>query len=255
MRNKLILLCLCWLASSTLFAADYQGSLDWSARAELGMLVSGVVGKVNVKAGQTVSKGDVLLQLDDRDFTYRITSTKAIYQRAKSGFEEAEREHVRSLELYDRRLLSDHELQMKKISLVEAQAAMERAQSATELAQLDMERSVLIAPFDGVVVKVLVEEGEAVLNQLQLRPLVILAAQGQMHAKAQIDSKTAAKIKEATPASVGVRGDWLMGSVLEVGREPVHVTDKDAFYLLVVTFTPGEVELRPGEKATIRIQE
>ena len=255
MRNKLIVLCLCWLTSSSLFAADYQGSLDWSARAELGMLVSGVVGKVNVKAGQTVSKGDVLLQLDDRDFTYRITSSKAIYQRAKSGFEEAEREHVRSLELYDRRLLSDHELQMKKISLIEAQAAMERAQSASELALLDKERSVLAAPFGGVVVKVLVEEGEPILNQLQLRPLVVLAAQQQMHAIAQIDSKSAARIKAGTPASVGVRGDWLMGSVLEVGMEPVHVTDKDAFYLLVVTFTPGELELRPGEKATIRIQE
>ena len=255
MRNKLIVLLLCWLASSSLLAADYQGSLDWSARAELGMLVSGVVGKVKVKAGQRVSKGDVLLQLDDRDFAYRITSTKAIYQRAKSGFEEAEREHVRSLELYDRRLLSDHELQMKKISLVEAQAAMERAQSATELALLDMERSVLIAPFDGIVVTVLVEEGVAVLNQFQLRPLVVLAAQQQMHALAQVDSKTATGIQEGTAATVGVRGDWLMGSVLEVGREPLHVTDKDAFYPLVVTFTPGEVELRPGEKATIRIQE
>ena len=255
MRNKIIVLCLCWLASSPLFAADYQGRLDWSARAELGLLVSGVVGKVNVKAGQTVSKGDVLLQLDDRDFAYRITSTKAIYQRAKSAFEEAEREHVRSVELYDRRLLSDHELQMKKISLVEAQAAMERAQSATDLARLDLERSALTAPFDGVVVKVLTEEGEPVLNRFQMRPLVILAARQQMHAIAQVDSKNAAKIKAGTPASVGVRGDWLMGSVLEVGAEPVQVTDKDAFYLLVVTFTPGEAELRPGEKATIRIQE
>ena len=44
MRNKLFVLCLCCLASSTLFAADYQGSLDWSTRAELGTLVSGVEG-------------------------------------------------------------------------------------------------------------------------------------------------------------------------------------------------------------------
>ena len=54
---------------------------------------------------------------------------------------------------------------------------------------------------------------------------------------------------------MGVHGDWLMGSVLEVGKEPVRVTDKDAFYLLVVTFTPGEAELRAGEKTTVRIQE
>lgn len=255
MRNLIAALCLCGLASSTLFAADYQGSLDWSARAELGTLVSGMVSKVDVKAGQSVTKGDVLLQLDERDFVYRVTSTKAIYQRAKANHEEAKREHERSVELYDRRLLSDHELQLKKIALVTAQASMDHAQSARELAQLDLERSILKAPFDGVVINVLVGEGEPVLNRFKLRPLVILASKGQMHAIAEIDSKAAARLKENSPASVGVRGDWLIGSVLHVGREPVQVTDKDAFYLLTATFTPHEIQLRAGEKATIRIQE
>ena len=255
MMNRLFVLCLCCLAAPALLAADYQGSLDWSARAELGMLVSGVVGKVHVKAGQPVSKGDPLLQLDERDFTYRATSTKAVLERAKSTYEEAQREHERSVELYDRRLLSDHELQLKQIALVEARAALERSQSAANMAELDLERSILKAPFDGMIVKVLVQEGESVLNQFQLRPLVVLAANAQMHAVAKIDSKTASAIKPGIPASVGVRGDWLMGSVVELGMEPVEVTDKDAFYLLVVTFTPGEAVLRAGEKTTIRIKE
>ena len=136
MMNRLFVLCLCCLAAPALLAADYQGSLDWSARAELGMLVSGVVGKVHVKAGQPVSKGDPLLQLDERDFTYRATSTKAVLERAKSTYEEAQREHERSVELYDRRLLSDHELQLKQIALVAAKAALEShiRQLALELA-------------------------------------------------------------------------------------------------------------------------
>lgn len=255
MRNTIFALCLSCLASSALNAADFQGSLDWSARAELGTLVSGVVDKVNVKAGQSVSKGDVLLQLDERDFVYKVASAKAIYERGKANHEEAQREYERSMELYDRRLLSDHELQLKKISLLQAQAGMEHAQSASELAGLDMERSVLKAPFDGQVIKVLVNEGESVLNRFQVRPLVILAETGSMHAVAQIDSKTAAGLKEGTPASVGIGGDWLLGSVVEVAREPVQITDKDAFYLLRATFTPGEEQPRAGEKAMIRIKE
>jgi RND family efflux transporter MFP subunit len=255
MRNSIFALCLCYLASSALFAADYQGSLDWSARAELGTLVSGVVDKVNVKAGQTVSKGDVLLQLDERDFIYQVASAKAIYQRSEANYEEAKREHERSVELYDRRLLSDHELQLKKIGLLQAQAAMELAQSASELALLDLERSVLKAPFDGLVINVLVNESESVLSRLQVRPLVVVAATGSMNAVARIDSKAAAKLKEGTPASVGIGGDWLIGSVVQVGNEPVQVTDKDVFYLLTATFTPGEAKLRAGEKAIIRIQE
>jgi len=255
MRNRIFALCLSGLASSVIFAADYQGSLDWSTRAEIGTLVSGVVDKVHVKAGQSVTKGDVLLQLDERDFSYRVTSTKAVYQRATAHYEEAKREHERSMELYDRRLLSDHELQLKKIALVTAQASMEHAHSANELALLDLERSRLKAPFDGLVIAVLVDQGEAILNRFQLRPLVVLAGMGQMRALAQIDSKTAAKLKEGSPASVGVRGDWLIGNVQEIGREPVRITDKDAFYLLTTTFTPGESQLRAGEKATIRIKD
>ncbi len=255
MRIKIVVLCLFSLASSLVTAADYQASLDWSTRAELSILVSGIVDKVHVKEGKTVSKGDLLLQLDDRDFTYRFNSTKAIHQRSVANYQEAVREHQRSKELYDRRLLADHELQLKKIALVEAQASMEISKADMQLASLALERSTLKAPFDGLVISVLVHEGDAVLNRLQLRPMIILASTGQMVAVAKIASKAAAKLSEGMSASVGIRGDWMIGSVRQVGTEAVQVTDKDSFYLLKAVFAPGEIPLRAGEKATIRIKE
>lgn len=255
MRIKIVVLFLCSLASSLVVAADYQASLDWSNRVELSMLVSGVVEKVHVKEGQSVSKGDLLLQLDERDFAYRSNSAKAIHNRSEANYQEAVREHERAKELYDRRLLSDHELQLKKIALVEAQSSMDRSKADMQLASLSQERSQLKAPFDGQVISVLVHEGESVLNRLQLRPMIILVSKGQMVAVAKVASKAAAKLSEGMSASVGVRGDWMIGSVLQVGNEAVQVTDKDSFYLLTAVFSPGETRLRAGEKATIRIKE
>ena len=50
-------------------------------------------------------------------------------------------------------MLSEHELQVAKIGLTSADAAVQAAQSALTQAQLDLEYSVIRAPFAGVVVQ------------------------------------------------------------------------------------------------------
>ncbi len=156
-------------------AADVPAVVGWSQKVELGTLVSGVVGEVHVRPGQIVSKGDELISLDGRSFSGQVNRRLAAYKYAKAALEEAEREDERAVELYDRTVLSDFERNQALIALHSARARAEAAHVDLIEARLELERSVVRAPFDGIVLAVNVSPGQTVVSEWQSQPLVTLA--------------------------------------------------------------------------------
>jgi multidrug efflux system membrane fusion protein len=103
-----ILLCCGLLFSGNLLAKDIQAVLDWQQRVELGTLVDGMITKVNVMVGQQVSRGSLMIELDQREVQARLAWAESRVAVTKLEQDEARRELDRSLELYDRTLLSNH---------------------------------------------------------------------------------------------------------------------------------------------------
>ncbi len=144
----------------------------------LGTLVSGVVAEVRVSEGQRVRAGDVLVILDQREFRARLERARALSARASALLAEARREEERALELYDRGLLSDHELQKAQIGRLEAEARRAESMAEETGARLDLERSTVKAPFDGTIVEVNAWKGQPVRNALDIQTMIVLGVQG-----------------------------------------------------------------------------
>ena len=104
-----VLLCCGLLFSGNLLAKEIPALLDWQQRMELGTLLDGMVSKVNVGIGQQVNRGSLLIELDQREIQARLAWAESRVAAAKLQQDEARRELDRSLELYDRTLLSNHE--------------------------------------------------------------------------------------------------------------------------------------------------
>ncbi|MGD8926538.1 MAG: biotin/lipoyl-binding protein, partial [Thioalkalispiraceae bacterium] len=102
------------LNSPVSWAQEYDATLHWYQKTELGTVVSGIVKNVYVNVGDIVKKGDKLLQLDDSVSKAHVVEYRAKLQSAEEELKEAERERDRALELYDRTVLSQHELQVAK---------------------------------------------------------------------------------------------------------------------------------------------
>ncbi len=151
---------------------------------KLGTLVSGVVADVRVRKGQQVRAGDVLVILDQREFKARLDRARALSARASALLAEARREEERALELYDRGLLSDHELQKAQIGRLEAEARRAESMAEETRARLDLERSTVKAPFDGTIVKVNAWKGKPVRNTLNIQTMIVLGVQGNSGASA-----------------------------------------------------------------------
>jgi len=235
-------------------SGDVSAVLAWSQKVELGTLVSGVVGEVHVRPGQTVAKGDTLISLDGRGFSAQVSRRQAGYEHAKAALEEAEREDERAIELYERTVLSDFERNQALIGLHAARAVAEAARADLTEARLNLERSVLRAPFDGLVLSVGVSPGQTIVSEWQSQPLVTLANNNVFHAHAQVDAVRAGRLEPGDGVSATLGGESVQASVGYIGFEPAGQSEQGPLYELVVEIVAAQGETpRVGETVILHL--
>jgi multidrug efflux system membrane fusion protein len=244
----------CLLISGKLLAQDLDARIDWNSRVELSTLVSGMVGRINVRPGETVKRGQVLLELDQRGHKSRLAAAQSRMEATSQQHEEAKRELDRALELYDRTLLSDHERKQAEIAAALSGAAYREAQAKLVTIRLQREYSRITAPFDGIVASIHVQPGQAVINRHATVALITLIDNSQMKALAEVDEPTLSGLKQGMVVQVGVQGQWFKGRLERLGMEPVTQGAKGSKYLFEVVFSPHPDRLiRAGEKAVVRV--
>mgnify|MGYP003943806793 CR=1 FL=1 len=137
-----------------LTGAEVAGSRRFPAtvraaqRVELAFQVSGQVVGLPVQEGQTIDKGDLVARLDDQRYRSSLQSARADYQEARASFRRAQK-------LVKEGFVSQTEFE-------QARARMEMAEAALEKARKDVEDTVLRAPFEGVVARVMVDQFQEV---------------------------------------------------------------------------------------------
>jgi len=115
---------------------------------------------VNVQAGQSVHKGDVLVRLDDEDLQARLEQAEATLASAVAAHDQAQIEHQRVQRLFEQDAAAKIELQRAATSLKSAEAEVERAQQARREAGTLLDHSTIRSPLDGIVVDKQVEAGD-----------------------------------------------------------------------------------------------
>lgn len=143
-------------------------------QAWLSMPVSGVVEQVLVNTGDSVKKGDKLVVLERDIPEAEFKAAETLMESAKADKNEQKRERDRSQELFDRTLLSVVDLQKAELTYQRAEADYQQKRLSWLHARYRFDKSVLKAPFDGVVKARRVEPGEYVASEFSPRVLIIL---------------------------------------------------------------------------------
>ncbi|HDO21462.1 MAG TPA: efflux RND transporter periplasmic adaptor subunit [Nitrospirae bacterium] len=256
LMNKLIhlvLTCVMLLAvTSALQAAEVKGTLEWSRRVELGTPVSGIVSGVLADTGDHVNKGQPLVRLDGRLFRARVSKASAEVKGADTALEEAGRVLKRAEELHNLTVLSDHELQLARVGFATADAKYQAAKADLTRAELDMEYSVVRAPYDGVILKRQVEAGQTIVTRLQAEPLFVLAEAGRMLARTMLTGKQISTLAIGKEVPVVVAGRTYKGVIKRLGMEPVSAGAGKVLYAVDVQFSfDPEAGLRAGQEAEV----
>jgi RND family efflux transporter MFP subunit len=237
------------LLPMTGWAAEYEAVLDWNRKSKLSTPVSGVVASVNVRPGDRVMEGDILLQLENGVIKANLEKAQADVQHFQRLYKEADRELERHQELYDRTVLSDHELELAHIAFTQATAQLKTAEAQMAKMAFDLRHSEITSPFNGIVIARHVNEGETIVSN-ETAPLLIEVADADvMIAEFQVSGGQLGKFKMGGKATVVVGGNRYGGKVSAVGFEPLSKSSNR--YLINVRFGTKDRLLRAGRSAKV----
>ncbi|WP_025769283.1 efflux RND transporter periplasmic adaptor subunit [Thioalkalivibrio sp. HK1] len=217
-------------------AGAVEGRIDWARRASLRFSQSGIIEQVAVRVGDRVEPGQILLALDPAPFDAEVDAAQAELTRLDPDLQEGERELERAQDLFDRTLISDHELHLSRIALARLKAQQAQAQALLRLAQIRRERSVLRAPFAGIVIGKEAEIGEFFDPQLPAPAPIRIGDPSLLTARMLLPSDALFEWEKGLEVKI-TRGERsVVGHIRHIGIEAADATG--SFYPAEVRFVP-----------------
>jgi HlyD family secretion protein len=238
-RSKPIAVVLQTVARGTVEASvsnTRAGTVNACRRAKMSPAAGGQIARLQVKKGQRVKKGEVLLELWDNDLHAQERLAQEQLKVSQSRVQEvctladaAQRDAVRSQELRDKGFISAQQLDRaltdasaRQSACVSAKGDIEQSRSRIALARAGLERMVLRAPFDGVVADISGELGEYATPSppgIPTLPAIDLIDDSCLYVSAPIDEVDAAKLRIGQRSRItldAIRGRTFAGKVRRI---------------------------------------
>ena len=124
--------------------------------------VQGFLDKVGYKDGAAVKKGDLLFQIDKRDYEIALQIAEAAVVQQEALLLQANADLKRKADLVKTAAVSVASLDESRAKRDSTQAALAQAKGQVEQAKRNLEYTTILAPFDGLVSKRLVDPGAMV---------------------------------------------------------------------------------------------
>ncbi len=250
------------------------GTLKARRRAKLAPEIGGRVVELPRRRGARVRKGDLLLRVDDSLQRARVALAEDEQKAASAQREQAclvaerasrERERARKLaqdgllpsDSYDR---VESEARAADAACRAAKATLDRAGSAVDLAKAELAKTVLRAPFDGVVADTFIEEGEWTAPSppaLPIPPVLDLIDTRSIYVSAPMDEVDSGRIRKGQPARVSVDsqpGKHFPARVVEVAPYVLDRLEQNRTVEIELELDPSAAAgLLPGTSADAEV--
>ena len=233
-------------------AIELPAILHYAQVVELGVPVSGVVGKVHVTDGQHINQGHIMLELEETPFLAELNRTKAEIRRLRAERDESKKALDRDLELYQRMVLSTVDLDRRKLGFVRAESQYQSAQAQLSLADYHYAGSKLYAPFDGLIISTNAYPGMAVHVELKPSVLFLFANTMQFSAESNVPADKIKDISIGDSIDVLVAGSKYQGKVNHITMTSEGQSlAQPSQYRVKVLLDAGRNDFMPGQSATL----
>ena len=248
-----------------------SGTLEAVKTVQVGSQVSGSVDALYADFNSIVKKGQVLARLDPSLYNSAIeqaqanlVKAQADYERIRVSLADAEMKLTRARELSARQLIPANELDTAEVNraTIEAQlrssgASVTQARASLEQARVNLAKTVIASPIDGIVISRNVDVGQTVAASLSAPTLYLIAADlSQMQLNASIDESDLGRIAEGQGVRFTVDAyptETFHGVVKQVRLNPV-VTSNVVTYAAIITAPNPALKLKPGMTANLTIE-
>lgn len=228
--------------------ATYLGVVRAGSDSVLGFEVAGVLTSLTATEGMRVSAGDVLAQLGiDRRQT-RLDAAAAAYDRVVAERAQAEARANRIASLVEDGSASQQDYDDARFAVQALTAAENTAAAQRQSAQLELEKSTLLAPYEAVVAERLVQTGAVVAPGTPVMRLV--TATGR-EAHVGVPPHVARKLITGNPYTLSLQSEQVT-AVLRSIRDDI---DSATLTVGAVFDMPDDTSVAVGESAALQVAE
>jgi membrane fusion protein (multidrug efflux system) len=178
-----------------------SGTTEAHRKSTLTPKVSSAVTRVHVREGDMVKQGQPLVTLDTRDFVLRSQQAEAARDGAKVQLDAAKLDWTRIQSLLAEKAVPQSQFDMIDARYKGAKAGLAAAETAVAMARKALNDSVVRAPFDGLIVKRFVNEGEYA-SVMPATQLVTIEEIDPVDLRIQVPSTDMAQVTVGSPVHV-----------------------------------------------------
>jgi HlyD family secretion protein len=247
------------------------GTLEAMTTVQVGSQVSGSIESLHADFNSIVKKGQVLARLEPSLYRSAIEQAQANLVRAQADHErtqvtlaDAESKLARARELAARQLIPANELDAAQVTSATAAAqirssaaSVTQARASLHQAQVNLARTVITSPIDGIVISRNVDVGQTVAASLSAPTIFLIAADlTGMQLNASIDESDLGAVEQGQEVTFQVDAyptDTFTGVVKQIRLSPV-VASNVVTYAAIISAPNPELKLKPGMTATLSVE-
>ncbi len=235
------------------------------------MLSSEVIGKVSelyVEEGDTVTQGQLLLQVDDTNFIAGLEQSQAAeritsidIERQEVRIENLSRQFERSKSLHERKMIGDDEfdsirnqLDLARIDLKSSLERLAQAQAQLDQVNDNLSKTKIVSPIDGVITSLDIKVGETAIASSTNIPgssLMTIANPASIYTEVLVDEADVANIEigqRTEIVAIAYPDQPMQGVVRYIANTAKIAPGRQglSFTVKIEITDPGDVVLRPG---------
>lgn len=219
-----------------------DGVIEPVNQATVSAEVSGRVEAILFDVDDMVKQGEIIVRIRDNEYRSGLAQARAALSEAKTLLENAEREFTRIKDLHDKKVVSRAQYDQATATLESSRARVNSAEASVNQAKLQLDNTVIRAPYSGIVVARHVELGE-LTNVGQ--PVMSGYGLGKLRVRVNIPQSIIAQVREHAKARI-----ILLDGSDSIDAEDLvifPVADSDSHAFRVRIDLPGENrQLFPG---------
>ena len=244
--------------------------------------VSARVAELLVDEGQDVAQGQVLLRLEPDQYEAALSRTQASFAQSQAQQTQQEANLLRTQRDLDRLLAlrsrdsilvsrqqvddARTNLDVSEATLASARHGVSQAQAAVEEATEQVSKTIFVAPMDGKVTRLNVEEGETVIIGTMNNPgslVLTISDLSVIEVVVQVDETDVPQISLGDSATIRIdafSNEYFSGRVTEIGNSAINPPSQQSpgqqaaiDFEVVITLDENDASLRPDLSATADI--
>jgi membrane fusion protein, multidrug efflux system len=186
---------------SDFYAAD--GMLEAVRQTAIAAQVSGRITDLRVKAGDTVTAGQILARVDERVAAQQATASQAQVVAAEAQLEAARREYARSQRLFGKQYLSQAAMEQAEAQYKATEAQVRATLAQAGVASTQTSLHTVQAPYAGVIAEVACELGDTAVPG---KPLIRIYDPAALRVVATLPESYSRSLSQGRPAKLEFPG-------------------------------------------------